>query len=79
MPVQGDDFSRPNQLVDHALPSGLRRRPQFKILYPVVGPVAVLVVDRFGVQQLAANVPLHEQSVFGHVATVVVNRAVARL
>lgn len=58
------DFFGPSYLLMNSLAWGLRGRPQFKVLYAVVGSVAVFMVDVFVHLQRATKVQLHYVSVF---------------
>ncbi len=62
--VAGDDLACPSQEIFDSLPVRLTANPEFKIIWPVVRAVAVLVVDALVVVEGTAEHPLHNDPVF---------------
>lgn len=59
------------------LPGRLAARPQFQVLYPVVGPVAVYVVDVLAPQQTSTKGRLHDESMLEPMSRAVLDDDVA--
>lgn len=68
--VKLDQFNGPLNLVNDTLSIGLRLRPKFKILDPIIVSDSVLVVNRFVPQQRPLQIFCHYESVLFHVLTV---------